>query len=431
MFKHTQVLKQVLKTDKIAKYVPPSQRAIIEHENLRKEKKKNDRLAKVLQYGIGGLVATSFLLYLWQPWNPYSEIVSKDLRKGLWEERDKKEENNDYLTALKYYQKALQSGNEEGMDQLSMEYTGIVLKIAEMYQKLKMNDKLIDTYYKLSEFIFLNILENKRDIPQKELLIDRDLTVITRWAMLMEDEKSKEWYEKVQAELQDRMAYMENHEIPEKFPWLLSTDPKQTPDILELLAIWENPNLKDKWVDEKVPDQEGREFFKCWDILRSVRDKEWPLWFESYLRLRDYYSTLQLKNKNYRQSIQILQSNILWSVIGDFKEVIGSTQVINLAAAWFEYGQTINSKTAISQAETIYVKLVEILKKSGDSPNLAMAYYSLAVLYEQQKNDQQSDFYFEKAADVSLNLGISQILEKIDEHKVASHRADLLKKMQS
>lgn len=140
----------------VSHYVPPSQRAIIEHREFAKRKRQSDILGKIVRYGALTLVGGSLLMYVWQPWNPYSKEVSKELRKGLWEERDSKE---DYLQALQHYITAMQvAKDEEGMDQLSLQYTGIVLKVAEMYQNLKMTDKLITTYYNLSTFIFENLI---------------------------------------------------------------------------------------------------------------------------------------------------------------------------------------------------------------------------------------------------------------------------------
>lgn len=426
----TRVLKQQIKP---TKYVPPSQKAIDEHIKFEGKKKTREKIGKYIQYTVGGLVGTSLLMYLWQPWNPYSVEVSKDLRKGLYEERDT---HQDYLKALKHYQIALKSANEEGMDQLSLKYTGIILKVAEMYQNLKMNDQLIETYYKLSEFIFLNLIENKRSIPEedRELMIDRDLIVITRWAMLMEEQKKQNWLPQVETELKDRMAYIENHEIPPKFPWLYnekkSEQDGKIPDLIDLITIWATPSLKNKWIEDYVPDNEGQEFLKCWDMMRSFNDKEWPKWIESYLKLRQFYSDLQMRQRNFPECIQILQSNILWSILGNLDTPKGTgTQILNLASCWFEYGQQNDLQVALDRSKSIYLKLSTALKGHPEqTTNLAMTYYSLGVQYQTEGNEKESLKYFEQAKDLALELGITQIIEKIDDNILIG---DNIKKLKS
>lgn len=417
LWRSTRVLRQHAKP---TKYIPPSEKAIEDHLIYAKRKKTRERIGKYIQYTVGGLVGTSILMYLWQPWNPYSVEVSKDLRKGLWEER---ESHDDYLKALKHYQIALKTANQEGMDQLSLKYTGIILKVAEMYQNLGMHDRLIETYYKLSEFIFLNLIDGKRSIAEedRELLIDRDLIVITRWAMLMEENKKRDWLPQVESELKDRMAYIENHEIPPKFPWLYSgkgTKDDKIPDLIDLITIWANPQLKNKWIEDHVADDEGKEFLQCWDIMRSFSDKEWPKWIHSYLKLRQFYADLQMKQRKYPECIQILQSNILWSIVGNLDTPRGTgVQILNLASCWFDYGQFNDSKIALDRSKSIYLKLSNVLKGNPDqTTNLAMTYYSLGVQFQFEGKEKESLEYFEHAKELALELGTTQIIEKIDDN---------------
>lgn len=419
LLRATRVVRQQVK-----KYVPPSERAVNDHLQFAEKKKTNRKIGSYIQYTIGGLVGTSVLMYFWQPWNQYSVEVSKDLRKGLWEERDNHE---DYLQALKHYQLALKTARAEGMDELSLRYTGIVLKVAEMYQNLGMYDRLIETYYKLSEFIFLNLLEDKRPIENRELIIDRDLIVITRWAMLMEQEEKPDWVAQVESELRDRMAFIENHEIPPKFPWLQPNNEREqdenvkAPDLIDLISVWSNQSSKSKWIDANISDKEGQQFFKTWDILRSFNDKEWPQWIQSYLKLRQFYADLQMRKRNYPESIQILQSNVLWSIVGSLDTSKGTAvQLLNLASCWFEYGQFKNNKPALEISKSIYLKLAEVLKGSKEqSSNLAMVYYSLGIQYQLEGKNFESTKYFDNARDLAIDLGLTSIIQKIDDNYIA------------
>lgn len=221
----------------VNKYIPPSERAIREYKKYQEEKNRKQKYGKYIQYGVLSLVGSAVLMYYWQPWNPYSTDVSKELRKGLWEERDGKD---DYLNALKHYQLALKQSQAEGMDQLSLKYTGIVLKIAEMYEHLNMMDKLIGTYHNLSNFIFEHLIRNNidKENPERDLLIDRDLIVITRWSMLRQKSKDKDWKNEIQTEIRDRMEFIENYELTERLPWLQIKDKDSEFNIFELMDIW-------------------------------------------------------------------------------------------------------------------------------------------------------------------------------------------------
>lgn len=86
------------------------------------------------------------VLLILKPYNPFPSVVSKELRKGLWAER-----KHDYLKALTHYINALNNfeQGEHKVNKLSDEYTGIELKIMEMYLNLHM--------YKESSMVLLEL----------------------------------------------------------------------------------------------------------------------------------------------------------------------------------------------------------------------------------------------------------------------------------
>lgn len=421
MLKRSKVVWQRAKA--VSQYIPPSERAIQEHEKFKREKRRKERLSKILHYGFFTLAGGAALMYLWQPWNPYSPEVSKDLRKGLWEERTGKD---DYLEALKHYQDALRTSKEENMEQLSMKYTGIVLKIAEMYEKLDMTDKLLLTYYNLSTFIFENMIHGNvgKDNPERGLLIDRDLVVITRWAMLKQQLKQENWADDINTEIRDRIAYIENNEIKNDLPWVLAVKSTEHIDVLELIDVWSktqkfeltNSN-KEKWIDRVMETEEGKEFLKCWDILRDVKDMSWPVWLTSYLKMRDFYAMFQLGQSNFPITIQLLQSNLLWSTIAGFNESVSlTTQIINLASAWFQYAQASNNAKAYKKSELIYEKLIASV--NSNDPILPMSYYSLGVLNLQLGKKEEATRYFTKSRELAVEMDQIQIIDKIDDEQL-------------
>lgn len=423
MLKRTRILYQV---NKPLKYIPPSERAVIEHEKLAKDSRRKNLVGKIVQYGVFTLVGGSILMYLWQPWNPYSKEVSKELRKGLWDERDGKD---DHLMALKHYQNALKAAKREGMDQLSLEYTGIVLKIAEMYQNLKMNDNLIKTYFNLSTFIFENLLHNtiSKENPERDLLIERDLTVITRWAMLLQDLKPENWMMDVNNELRDRIAYIENKELQEKLPWILN-ETKQI-DTIELIDVWSasrkeflSNGAKSGWIESNVKSDEAKDFLNCWDIFRDFKSKKWPNWMESYLRLRDFYAMFLMRVGNFPLSIQILQSNLLWSIVSGLTDTVNEkTQISNLASAWFQLAQNSNKKEAnkaYKNSKQIYEKLISVV--GPNDPILPITFYSLGVLSLQINDIKSAERNFSSARKLAVELDQIQIIDKIDDEVLST-----------
>lgn len=107
--------------------------------------------------------AGAFSWYMWWPKHTFPSLVAKILRRGLWAESDKGE--NDYQLALKYYLEALTHCNEIGMDTLSDEYTGIQLKIGEMYERLNMVEDAAFIYNEIAT-LYLLVLTAPADLPE-------------------------------------------------------------------------------------------------------------------------------------------------------------------------------------------------------------------------------------------------------------------------
>ena len=88
-------------------------------------------------YTLSGITAVSVgLWWLYWPHHTFPTSVAKILRQALWQESDKME--HDYQAALKFYLEAINECDRLSLDPISDEYTGIQLKIAEMYEKLGM-----------------------------------------------------------------------------------------------------------------------------------------------------------------------------------------------------------------------------------------------------------------------------------------------------
>ena len=99
-------------------------------------------------YTVGAVGALSFgVYYYYWPRHTFPNSVARILRKALWEESDKKD--HDFQAALKFYLEALDECNRLSMDRISDEYTGIELKVAEMYERLNMSSEAHDLYLEM------------------------------------------------------------------------------------------------------------------------------------------------------------------------------------------------------------------------------------------------------------------------------------------
>lgn len=110
---------------------------------------------RILLTLVGLSAITAYGYFMWWPKHTFPSSVAKILRKGLWAESDKGE--NDYQLALKYYIEALTHCDEIKMDSLSDEYTGIQLKIGEMFERLGMMEDAAFIYNEVAT-LYMKVL---------------------------------------------------------------------------------------------------------------------------------------------------------------------------------------------------------------------------------------------------------------------------------
>lgn len=127
-----------------------------------------------------GLVALS-VLYKWYYRHNYPAEVAAKLRKAL--KAELKTENPDYKVALQFYLEALEEADALQMDPVSDEYTGLQVKIAEMYEKLGMDEDARLLYRELGT-AYVQALAG-RGIPAslRPHIIQRQLRVALKTAM--------------------------------------------------------------------------------------------------------------------------------------------------------------------------------------------------------------------------------------------------------
>ncbi|CAH6720390.1 mitochondrial inner membrane i-AAA protease supercomplex subunit Mgr3p [[Candida] jaroonii] len=137
--------------------------------------------------GIVSLVGYG-VYYIYWPKHTFPSPVATLLRKGLWAESDKGE--NDYQLALKYYIEALEKCNELNMNPLVDEYTGIQLKIGEMFERLNMIDKALLIYNEIGS-LYLKTLHDKSlklNNDYRNHLIQKSLRIGVKLSELSKDD---------------------------------------------------------------------------------------------------------------------------------------------------------------------------------------------------------------------------------------------------
>ncbi|KAG7893024.1 hypothetical protein KL936_001198 [Ogataea polymorpha] len=380
------------------------------------EQRRKRKWSTYITSSVAVLLATSGILYIWQPWNPFSTEVSRHLRKGLWLETSK---NIDYLKALEHYQDALRQCRKEEMDNLDPRYTGIVLKIAEMYEKLEMVDRQREVYQRLSDFLFAKLVND--EVPQewKDKVIQRDLVVATRLATLAPAGETK----RVMQELWERMGYAEQQTVA-KFPVLHVGGEL---DIMEVLQL-DSWSAKKKFIEQHLP--QAKKFLSQWSV-------EWPCYMEDLVRARDLYATLAMFTAPGDVAVKVLQSNIFFMKISGLEPIKMSTAMLNLASAYYFKSEQHDSRIAlVGPADTLEKQMfVEHEKKEAQKARdmsarlyrtiisryrgqdedsrvcQAMSLYSLGVLNKGQK---EAETYFSQARDVAAEYGLVQVIDKID-----------------
>ncbi|CAN6628971.1 mitochondrial inner membrane i-AAA protease supercomplex subunit Mgr3p [Trichomonascus vanleenenianus] len=115
----------------------------------------------------------------------YPPSVAALLREGLRAEIDGNGKGyKDYNLALQKYLEALEKADEANMDKMSDEYTGLQIKICEMYEKLGMMEEARLMYRELG-ISFISALVDGMAVPAglRPHLIQRDLRVALKTAM--------------------------------------------------------------------------------------------------------------------------------------------------------------------------------------------------------------------------------------------------------
>lgn len=136
---------------------------------------------------VAGVSAIGFgLWWFYWPHHTFPSSVATILRHGLWSETSNYGKN--YKKGLQFYLDALEECKRLGMDTLSDEYTGIEIKVAEMYEKLDDLDAACDVYNEIMQRYQAFLLANDSyDMAKVTNYIKRDLRVLIKYLKHRDD----------------------------------------------------------------------------------------------------------------------------------------------------------------------------------------------------------------------------------------------------
>lgn len=129
-------------------------------------------------------IVTSYAAFRVYTHNDYPPEVAAKLRKGLRAELDGGGSGQkDYNSALKFYLEGLEEADKVGMDPLSDEYTGLQIKVCEMYEKLGLIEEALLMYREIGTAFVKALADGSIPKAMMPHVIQRDLRVALKTAM--------------------------------------------------------------------------------------------------------------------------------------------------------------------------------------------------------------------------------------------------------
>lgn len=268
---------------------------------------KNDRIQRIV-LSLLGLSAFSYgIWYFYWPHHTFPKPVAQILRKGLWAESNK--EQFDYQKALKLYIEALDKCQELKLDPISDEYTGIELKVAEMYEKLEMLDEATGVYLELL-YRYFDALNTPGKVPEDKRpeLIRRDLRILI---------KSLETNKDVATGKRNLLAHllMAQEEVlgrSQELKQFFERRKEKARNMFQGKAL-DSSDFKTFVNDENLKlNDEG------YMILDLQKDSTaWEPFKEEFFTARDLYTAFCLSSKDIAAALSCKMTTVEWMVMAD------------------------------------------------------------------------------------------------------------------
>lgn len=264
---------------------------------------------------IGLTTITGYGIYWYfYPHNNYPRSVSKPLRNALWQER----KFGDFETSIRFYMDALEECKKLRMNKLSNEYTGIEIKMAEMYEKLNNLSKANEIYLTILNRIYTTLTtdsnsehDNDNTIEQsmRDDLIKKDLSLVNKLIsnQNLQNSKSMAIYNQ-QLDIIEAHLNLAENEIY-----------KRNPDLQKIMKNNGDPSLL---VKSNVLPSKGN--YNERDLQMSInqtRLKQFSqilsTFKEEYFVIRDLYTEIFLNKGNINQAVDSKLVTIGWMVLAN------------------------------------------------------------------------------------------------------------------
>ncbi|SCU94632.1 LADA_0G09868g1_1 [Lachancea dasiensis] len=291
---------------------------------------------KTWVYAIGAFGALSLggYYYYW-PRHTFPNSVAKILRRALWEESDKKD--HDYQSALKYYLEALEECEKLSMDPVSDEYTGIELKIAEMYERLNMADNAHELYLEML-YRYFDALHTPGRVADdlRPHLIQKDLRILI---------KSLEMNKDVQVGKRNLLAHLllAQEEILSRSPELKEYFDKRkerATNPFQGKPVGDRVNFESFVNEQNIKLNE--ESYMIVDMAKN--SSAWEPFKEEFFTARDLYTAYCLSTKDIGSALSCKLTTVEWMVMADMPPGQILLSQANLGSLLYLQAETFESK---------------------------------------------------------------------------------------
>lgn len=283
-------------------------KSTIEKQNEQHYKRMRNLRIERWALSIAGISAIGYgLWYYYWPHHTFPVSVAKILRQGLWAESNK--EGFNYQKAVGFYINALEECDKLHMDPICDEYTGIELKVAEMYEKLNMFEEANGIYLELLyRFYDALSLPGRVPVEKRPEMIRRDLRILI---------KSLEINKDIGVGKRNLLAHLllAQEEILIRSPELKEFFEKRKEkarNIFQGKAL--NSTDFKTFVDEEHI-QLNDEGFMILDLQKN--SSAWEPFKEEFFTARDLYTAYCLSAKDITAALSCKMTTVEWMVMAD------------------------------------------------------------------------------------------------------------------
>ncbi|GCE97109.1 mitochondrial inner membrane i-AAA protease complex subunit [Zygosaccharomyces mellis] len=277
-----------------------------QHEQYHR-KMKNLKIERWV-FSVVGISALGYgVWYFYWPHHTFPVSVAKILRKGLWAESNK--ESFNYQKAVEFYINALEECDKVHMNPISDEYTGIELKVAEMYEKLNMFEEANGIYLELL-YRFYDALNSpgKVSVEQRPDMIRRDLRVLI---------KSLEINKDLNVGKRNLLAHLllAQEEILSRSPELkefFERRKEKAKNIFQGKAL-ASTDFKTFIDEENIKLNDGG--YMILDLQKN--SSAWEPFKEEFFTARDLYTAYCLSAKDITAALSCKMTTVEWMVMAD------------------------------------------------------------------------------------------------------------------